>query len=157
MPNFRVSCNTMQPKSQSLKALLSGNAELRQLTATARELQQLHATLCRLLPDSLRNHCLGVEQRTDTLIIYMDNAANATLIRYQQRQLLSQLAGSRLSCNHLQVRILPPPVPPPALKRVARTLPEPVRAMLQSTAAGLEDGPLSHALRNLAHRRSPRS
>ncbi|MDE2069981.1 MAG: DUF721 domain-containing protein [Gammaproteobacteria bacterium] len=146
----------MQPKSQSLKALLSGNAELRQLTATARELQQLHATVCRLLPESLRGHCLGVEQQADTLIIYMDNAANATLIRYQQRQLLSQLANLRRSCKHLKVRILPPAVPPPAPKRVSRTLPDPVRAMLQSTATGLEDGPLSRSLRNLARRRSPR-
>ena len=146
----------MQPKSQSLKALLSGNAELRQLTATARELQQLHATVCRLLPDALRGHCLGVEQQADTLIICMDNAANATLIHYQQRQLLSQLASLRRSCKHLKVRILPPAVPPPTPKRVSRTLPEPVRAMLQSTATGLEDGPLSRSLRNLARRRSPR-
>ncbi|HKT31689.1 MAG TPA: DciA family protein [Gammaproteobacteria bacterium] len=146
----------MQPKSQSLKALLGGNAELRQLTATARELQQLHAAVCRLLPAALRGHCLGVEQQADTLILYMDNAANATLIRYQQRQLLSQLASLRLACKQLKARISPPAVPPPVPKRVSRTLPEPVRTMLQSTAAGLEDGPLSRALRNLARRRSPR-
>lgn len=146
----------MQPKSQSLKALLSGDAGLRQLTATARELQQLHATVCRLLPDFLRSHCLGVEQQADTLVIYMDNAANATLIRYQQRQLLSQLASRRLSCQHLKVRILPPAVAPPTPTRVSRSLPESVRAMLQSTAAGLEDGPLSRSLHNLARRRSSR-
>ncbi|MGH8281702.1 MAG: DciA family protein [Gammaproteobacteria bacterium] len=146
----------MQPKSQSLKALLSGNAELRQLASTARELQHLHATVCRLLPDSLRGHCLGVEQQADTLIIYMDNAANAMLLRYQQRQLLSQLAARRLPCKHLQARILPPAGTPPAPKRVSRSLPESVRAMLQSTAAALEDGPLSRSLRNLARRRSPR-
>ena len=144
----------MQAKSQSLKALLSGSTELRQLTATARELQQLHVTVCRLLPDSLRGHCLGVAQQADTLIIYMDNAAHVMLLRYQQRQLLSQLAARRLSCKHLKARILPPAVTSPVPKRVSRSLPESVRAMLQSTAAALEDGALSRSLRNLARRRS---
>lgn len=146
----------MRKKSHSLKALLNGNAGLKHLTAAASQMQQLHVQVCRQLPASLSNHCLGVQQQGDTLIIYMDNAASATLLRYQQRGLLSQPAILRLACKRIKVRVLPQPVLPPTPKSVSHAFPEAVRSMLERAAAGLEDGPLSRALRNLARGRNQR-
>ena len=146
----------MQLKSHSLKALLNGNAVLNNLAATARQMQQLHERVCRQLPSSLSGHCLGVRQQADTLVIYMDSAASATLLRYQQRQLMSQLAPVLPSCSHIKVQVLPQSAPSAVTKPVSHVLPETVRAMLESTAAELEDGQLRRSLRNLARDRSHR-
>ncbi|MDE1984414.1 MAG: DUF721 domain-containing protein [Gammaproteobacteria bacterium] len=146
----------MQAKSHSLKALLNGNAELRQLTASARHIQQLHAAVCRQLPASLSSHCVAAEQQADTLVIYMDNAANATLLRYQQQQLVAQLASLLPTCKHVQLRVLPQSVPAPQPQPATRTLSGAVRAMLENTAAALEDGALRRSLQNLARGRSRR-
>lgn len=146
----------MRLKSHSLEALLNGNAGLKHLTAAARELQQLHLQVCQQLPPSLSSHCLGVERQADTLFIYMDNAASATLLRYQQDRLLSQFSARRLTCKHIKVQVLPEPVSPPAPQSLSRSLPETVRSMLESTAAGLEDGRLRRSLQNLARGRNLR-
>jgi hypothetical protein len=146
----------MRLKSHSLKALLNGNAVLKHLTASARQMQQLHDRVCLRLPSSLSGHCLGVRQQADTLVIYMDSAASATLLRYQQRQLMSQLASVLPSCNHIKVQVLPESPPARTSKPVAHVLPETVRAMLESTAAELEDGQLRRSLRNLARGRNHR-
>lgn len=146
----------MQPKSHSLKALLNGNAELRQLTASARQLQQLHAAVCQQLPASVSSHCVAVERQADTLVIYMDNAANATLLRYQQQQLVAQLANLLPSCKQVQLRVLPQSAPAAQPRPVVRTLSDVVRAMLENTAAMLEDGALRRSLQNLARGRSRR-
>lgn len=146
----------MQPKSHSLKALLNGNAELRQLTASARHIQQLHAAVCRQLPASLSSHCVAAEQQADTLIIYMDNAANATLLRYQQQQLVLQFTSLLPTCKHVQLRVLPQSAPAAQPRPVARTLSGAVRAMLENTAAAIENGALRRSLQNLARGRSRR-
>lgn len=147
----------MQPKSQSLKALLHGNAELRQLTANVRQIRQMHAAVCRQLPASLSSHCVAAEQQGDTLIIYMDNAAHATLLRYQQQQLVLRLASLLPTCKHVQLRVLPQSAPAAQPRPASRTLSGAVRAMLENTAAALEDGALRRSLQNLARGRSRRS
>lgn len=144
----------MQLKPHSLKALLNNSAELKHLTVTAGQMQQLHAQVCRQLPASLSAHCLGVQQHASALIIYMDNAASATLLHFQKNQLMSKLTTMMPSYKHLKVRVLTQPISAPVPQPVTRTLSQQVRAMLESTAAGLDEGRLSRSLRNLARSRS---
>ena len=146
----------MLSKSHSLKALLNGNAALKHLSAGARQMQQLHEQVCQQLPSSLRGHCLGVRRQAETLVIYMDSAASATLLRYRQLQLVSQLAALLAPCDRIKVQVLPETAPTQTPKSTAHVLPETVRAILESTAAELEDGQLRRSLRNLARGRNHR-
>ncbi len=148
------------PQSHSLGALLNqqSNSPLKLLTAEAHRLNQLREQICRRLPPALAPHCLGGERETETgtLVIYMDSAATAMPVRYQQQQLLQRLAADNLRCTAVKVKILPEPPLPPGPKPSPRTLPDAVRQILENTAAGLEDGPLSRSLRRLARNRAPR-
>ena len=146
------------PKSRSLGALLNpqSNSPLKLLTAEAHRLCQLRGQIRRQLPPALTSHCLGGELEAGTLVIYMDSAATAMPVRYQQQQLLQRLAADNLRCTAVKVKILPEPPLPPGPKPSPRTLPDAVRQILENTAAGLEDGPLSRSLRRLARNRAPR-
>jgi len=111
----------MLSKSHSLKALLNGNAALKHLSAGARQMQQLHEQVCQQLPSSLRGHCLGVRRQAETLVIYMDSAASATLLRYRQLQLVSQLAALLAPCDRIKVQVLPETAPTQTPKSTAQS------------------------------------
>lgn len=150
-PNLADRLPMTVPKSRSLDALLAeGGSRLRLLAAEAARLNTLGDQVRRQLPAALQPHCLGAELETGTLVIYMDSPATAAPIRYQQRELLAKFAAVNLICTALRVQVLPEPPVAPAPKPAVRTLPDPVRQILESTAAGLDEGPLSRALLRLA-------
>lgn len=142
-------------KSHSLDALLDSSAQLKQMTAVARQLQRLREQVRGQLPPNLVGHFLGAQWQDGTLIIYMDSSASATLLRYQQRELIYRLATVHLPANHIKIQVAHPPAAA-SPKQAARSLPEAVCTLLESTAAGLENGPLSRSLRHLARRHSQR-
>ncbi|MGA9852161.1 MAG: DciA family protein [Gammaproteobacteria bacterium] len=146
----------MTPKSHSLDALLTGGSRLKLLTAEARRLTCLRDRVRRQLPPASAPHCLGAELEAGTLVIYMDSAAAATPVRYQQRELIYKFAADALACTAIKVQILPEPPLSPVLKPAARLLSDAVRRMLENTANGLEEGSLSRSLRRLARGRTPR-
>lgn len=143
------------PKSHSLNSLLSeADGQLTFLTTEARRRLRLCDQVRRRLAAALAPHCLGATLESGTLVIYMDSAAAATPVRYQQRELLARLSAD-ISCTTIQVRVLPDasvPTRPPG----THGLPEAARTILENTAASLEDGPLSRSLRHLARNRTPR-
>ncbi|MGH8398071.1 MAG: DciA family protein [Gammaproteobacteria bacterium] len=145
-----------KPKSHSLDALLTGSSQLKFLTAQARQLTRLRDKLRRQLPPALASHCLGAELEAGTLVIYMDSAAAAMPVRYQQRELIHKLAGDHLSCTAIKVQILPEPPLAPEAKPVRPALSDPVRQILENTAANLEEGRLSDSLKRLARGRTSR-
>jgi hypothetical protein len=146
----------MPPKSHSLDALLNSSSQLKQLASIARQLQRLREQVRGQLPPNLVGHFLGAQYRDGTLVIYMDSSASATLLRYQQRELAYRLAAALLPSTHIKIQVAHPPAVAVASKPAVRSLPAAARAMLESAAAGLEDGPLSRSLRRLARRRNPR-
>ena len=144
------------PKSHSLDTLLTqSSTQLKLLTAEAQRLIHMRDRVRRQLPPALASHCLGAELEAGTLVIYMDSAATATPVRYQQRELLEKLAAYDLRCSAIKVQILPEPPLPPVIKPVPRILSDAVRQILENTAAGLDEGPLSRSLRRLARGRTP--
>lgn len=141
----------MPRKTHSLDALLGSSPQLKQLTAAARQLQRLREQIRGQLPSNLLSHFVGAQWQGNTLVIFMDSSASATLLRYQQRELTYRLATVHLTANHIKIQVaLPPATATP--KKPARSLPPAICSMLESTAAGLEDGALSRSLRQLARR-----
>jgi len=144
------------PKSNSLNTLLTSNgSQLKLLAVEAHRLAGLRETVRNQLPPALAFHCLGAQLEAGTLVIYMDSAASATPVRYQQRELLDKFANHNLGCTSVKVQILPDPPLQPAPKKARRTLSNAVRQILETTAAELDDGPLRHSLQRLARNRNP--
>ena len=145
------------PAFNSLSALLTGSdARLRQLLAGSRQLIQLRDTVRRHLPPALAPHCLGAYLESGTLILFMDSAASATPIRYQQRDLLGIFAAAGLGCDTLKVQVLPLACLPPSPQTPPPAITEKSRQVLESTATQLAEGPLKTSLQRLARNRNPR-
>lgn len=145
------------PAFNSLNALLTGSdARLRQLLAGSRQLIQLRDTVRRHLPSTLAPHCLGAYSESGTLIIFMDSAASATPVRYQQRDLLGKFNAAGLVCDSLKVQVLPFPPVPPSPKTPPPAITEKSRQILESTATHLAEGALKTSLQRLARNRNLR-
>lgn len=144
----------MTPKPRVLGAMLSGgNARLTSLTAESRVRFSLRDHVRRCLPTAFAPRCSGAELEAGTLTVYMDSAANATVLRYQQRELQSRLAADGLTCDRIRVQVLPKVLPPAAAPRTAREFAESARRRLETTAASLEDGALRRSIQKLARGR----
>jgi len=145
------------PKFHSLNSLLTSNgSQLKLLTVEAQQLIRLRDIVRRQLPSALVPHCLGAQLEAGTLVIYMDSAATATPVRYQQRDLLDKFVADDLHCLSLKVQVLPDPPIPPTPKAAAHMLSNAVRQILETTAAELAEGSLKHSLQRLARNRNPR-
>lgn len=145
------------PNLHTLNSLLSSNdSQIKRLTVEAQQLMRLRDAVRRQLPPALAPHCIGAQLEAGILVIYMDNAATAIPVRYQQRELLSKLAVDGLICPSLKVQILPDPPMPPAPKTPPRPLSNTVRQILETTAAQLAEGSLKNSLQHLARNRNTR-
>jgi hypothetical protein len=145
------------PNLHTLNSLLTGSdSQIKRLTREAQHLIGLRDAVRRQLPPALCHHCLGAQLEASTLVIYMDSAATATPVRYQQRELLGKLAVDGLSCSSLKVQVLPDPPSAPVPKAPTRTLSDAVRQILETTAAQLAEGSLKNSLQRLARNRNPR-
>lgn len=144
----------MTPKPRALGSLLSGgNARLASLAAESRVRFGLRDHVRRCLPAAFAPRCSGAELETGVLTVYMDSAAGATLLRYQQRELQSRLAADGLTCDRIRVQVLPNVLPPAAPLRAVREFAESARQRLETTAAALEDGALRRSIQKLARGR----
>ncbi|MGA9854418.1 MAG: DciA family protein [Gammaproteobacteria bacterium] len=141
----------------SLNSWLTGNnSQIKRLTVEAQQLIHLRDTVRRQLPPALAPHCIGAQHEAGVLVIYMDSAATATPVRYQQQDLLSKLAAAGLNCQSLKVQVLPDPPTLPAPKAPPYTLSNTVRRILETTASQLAEGSLKNSLQHLARNRNPR-
>ncbi len=57
----------------------------------AQNIQSLTTSLHSRLPSNLRQHCWVVDITDQTLVILTNNAERATILRYQQHELLKQI------------------------------------------------------------------
>lgn len=145
------------PDIPTLSSLLTGNdSQIKRLTLEAQQLIRLRDAVRRQLPPALSHHCIGAQLEADVLVVYMDSAATATPVRYQQRELLRKLAVDDFNCQSLKVQVLPDPPLAPAPKAPPRTLSNTVRHILETTAAQLTDGSLKNSLQRLARNRNSR-
>ncbi|MGH8277958.1 MAG: DciA family protein [Gammaproteobacteria bacterium] len=146
------------PQPRALGALLKdGNSELHTLATAARTRLALREHVRRCLPPEFAPHVSAAELDASVLTVCMDNAAGATLLRYQLDDLRTRLAADGLRCHRIRVLVLPDAPTATAAPRAARQFEDSIRERLASTAASLEDGALRRAIQKLAHhRREPR-
>jgi hypothetical protein len=141
----------------TLDALLTSDAsQIKRLTVEARQLIRVRDAVRRQLPPALAPHCIGAQLEAGILVVYMDSAAAATPVRYQQRDLLSRLAADGLKCQSLKIQIMPHPTTPPAPQAPPINLSNTVRRILETTASQLAEGSLKNSLQHLARDRNLR-
>lgn len=148
----------MSNKPERVGHLYKQDSHMKWLASRAQQLNKLNIILQKTLPLQFSNHCQLANVTADTIIIHTDKASYASLLRFQ----------APLVCKTLSAH-LPEPVSKLKVKvRPIQTLSEQTghavihvstktAALLTSTAAEIEDGPLKTALNNLAKRQSDKS
>lgn len=148
----------MTSRPRALGTLLSdGSNRLVSLATESKSRVALRERVRGCLPAAFAPQCSHAELEAGVLIVSVDNAAAATLLRYQLAELQTRLAKQGLPCDRIRVQVLPAVRLAAAPARTARVFEESVRQRLASTAASLEDGALRRSLQKLArHRGKPR-
>jgi hypothetical protein len=100
----------MKPgKPQSIKSLLKNpGSALARVADDAAAHERLSRQVRGLLPPDLATHVLSVNLRDETLVIITDSAAWATRIRYQQGDIMQNLATQHgVIANKLVTKVRP--------------------------------------------------
>lgn len=133
------------------------NRGLQPLLARLKRHRDLLAAVRRFLPEAMRPHCLAcVLDDRGLLTLYVDTAAWASRLRFQQMALLPAL-GEIAAVRRIQARVLLP------VARVERAAPPPrvpdpaILAQLEHNARFVDDPKIRRALERLveAMKRSP--
>lgn len=134
-----------------------GDSRIAALASESAARSALRERIRRCLPAAFAPQCSHAELEAGTLIVFMQSAAGATLLRYQLGELQTRLAAGGFTCSQIRVQVLPSVPQAAAAAPAVRVFEESVRQRLETTAASLEDGVLRRSIRNLArHRREPR-
>lgn len=145
----------MSQKPERLEQVYKQNSHFKWLSARARQLDKLNIILQKSLPLQFVNHCRLANISADRVIIHTDKATFASLLRFQAPQLCKALSAHLPEpVSRLEVKVRP-------LTTINRPdsennihLSTKTAALIESTAADIEDGPLKTALSKLAKRQS---
>jgi hypothetical protein len=143
----------MSQKPERLEQVYKHNSHFKWLAARARQLNKLNIILQKSLPLQFVNHCRLANISADKVIVHTDKAAFASLLRFQAPQVCKALSTHLPEpVSRLEVKVRP-------LNTISRPnqennihLSTKTAALIESTAAEIEDGPLKAALNKLAKR-----
>jgi|SRR5690554_2057481 len=146
----------MSQKPERLATVYKQNSHFKRLAARARQLDKLNTILQENLPLQFANHCHLANISGDRLIVHTDKAAFASLLRFQAPQLCKTLSEHLPEpVTRLEVKVRPlDSIQRPVHAGAYLHLSTKTAALLQSTAAEIEDGPLKAALKKLASRKT---
>ena len=145
----------MSNKPEHLGQIYKQDSHFKWLAARAQHLNKLNIILQKSLPLQFSQHCRLANIIADKVIIHTDKASYASLLRFQAPMLCKALSAhlpepvSKLDVKVRPIETLGRPAGQPAMSVSTKTA-----ALLESTAADIEDGPLKNALSKLAKRRS---
>lgn len=145
----------MSDKPKRMKQVCQQNSQFNRLFARAGQLDKLNIILQKSLPLQFVNHCQLANISGDSLVIITDKAAYASMLRFQGPQICQALSAhlpEPVGRLEVKVRPLPAVKRPPASNNMQ--LSTKTAALLNSTAAEIEDGPLKIALHKLALRQA---
>lgn len=134
---------------KSLDQFVKRGDTLGRLKHMTRQLDALTRCVRRAVPADMTSHIRGCVIRGDTLVVFTNNALQASALRYQQ---LDILAAARtfpgIQPERVQFKILPPePLPREASRH---DISSDSRQLLRQAASTIHDEELAAALRRLA-------
>jgi len=143
----------MSNKPKRIDAIYQHNSQLNQLAKRSRKLTQLDIILQQIIPDQFVAHCHLANINEHTVIVHTDNAAYASLLRFQADTVCKTLSEHiPQMVTKLVVKVRPTYIPlqsqPPP---TANKLPHNAAIALQQTADTMEPSALKTALEKLCH------
>lgn len=146
----------MSRKPERLAKLYKQNSHFKWLTVHAQQLSKLNIILQKSLPLQFSNHCRLANISLDKVVIHTDKASYASMLRFQAPLICKTLSAHLPEpVSKLDVKVRPlPTLIRQSGNHAAMHISTKTAALLQSTAAEIEDGPLKSALNKLAKRQS---
>jgi hypothetical protein len=143
----------MSKQPEQIHSVYKKNAALNKLIQRAQLLEKLNHEFQRHLPAQFSAHCRLANIDNDTIIVHVDNASFASLLRFQAPKLCQTLANE-LNLNIQSMRVKVKPIHYGKSESVTNTmtLPKSAASILQQTAACLDEGSLKSSLEKLAKR-----
>ena len=143
----------MSKQAEHISNICTNNNQLNVLAKRARQLEQLDTAFQASLPAEFVAHCRLVNISDNALIVHTDNAAYASLLRFQASTLCQALSAQLpQTIDKLDVKVRPLFTPTEPVKLAERILDDNAANTLQQTADFLEQGDLKTALEKLAKR-----
>ncbi|MCB2428126.1 DUF721 domain-containing protein [Methylophaga pinxianii] len=143
----------MSNKPLHFTTVCKSNLLLQQMSKRAQKLTQLNSILQEILPPQFAGHCQLANMKDQKIVIHTENAAIASLLRFHSATICktfsSQLAEKIV---RVDVKVKPNHPRPPSTQSNIIDMSHNNAALIEQTAAGLDDGQLKTALRRLAKR-----
>jgi hypothetical protein len=144
----------MSKQPEQINAICQHNEMLAKLAQHAQLIEKLNHTLHQTLPLQFSAHCHLANIKNQTLIIHTDNAAFASLIRFQVPALCKTFTEHlEMPINHIEIKVRPKRTAQVTVKPPTTTaLPESAARVIQQTAEVIGNETLSASLKKLANR-----
>ena len=144
----------MSNKPERINTICQDNSQLKQLAKRSQQLTKLDYILQQIIPAKFATHCHLANINGQTVIIHIDNAAYASLLRFQADTVCKALSEHiPQTVNKLVVKVRPTYTPLSSQHLPTINLPDSAATSLQQTADIMEDGALKTALEKLIQRR----
>ena len=129
-----------------------GDNDLAKLMRRAKALNNLNKVICGILPPNLKDHCTVANIRNKQLIILAESATWATLLRYEQGNILAQLHQNPKYkvIEAIKIKLAPVEHASQVLFRRPRTPNPDARQAIHSLADSIEDEELRASITRLA-------
>lgn len=145
----------MSDKPRAFARLCQQHPHLLQLHSRAQKLTQLDILLQAILPSNFAGRCRLVNREGSEATIIAENAAIASLLRFQTRKICQQLSNQLAEpVSKITVKVRPNYQLQPARARLQPTLSlsDDNARLIKQTAEGISDLQLKAALSRLAKR-----
>jgi hypothetical protein len=145
----------MSNKPKHVSQIYKQHSQMNWLATRVQQLNKLNLILQQSLPLQFSNHCSLANVTADKIIVLTDNASYASLLRFQAPVVCKALSAHLPEPVYkLEVKVRPRQSLIEKTDHAAVHVSTKTAALLESTAAAIEDGPLKTALTKLARRRS---
>lgn len=143
----------MSNKPLHFATVCQTNQHLQQMTKRAQKLTQLNSILQEILPSQFVGHCQLANLSDNKVIVHTENAAIASLLRFHSPT-ICQTFSTQLghTVKRLEVKVKPAHHPQQAARNNKMDISNNNAALLEQTAADMDDGELKTALHRLAKR-----
>lgn len=143
----------MSKQPEQINSVYKKKPALKNLMQRARLLEKLNLQLQRQLPAQFSAHCRLANVDNGTLIVHVDNASYASLLRFQAPSLCKTLSSElQLNIQTIKVKVRPIQHTKPNTNTNSISLPKSAASILQQAAADMDTSSLKSALEKLANR-----
>lgn len=145
----------MSNKPEHVSKIYKQHSQMNWLAARAQHLNKLNVILQQCLPLQFSNHCSLANVTADKIVVLTDKASYASLLRFQAPVVCKALSAYLPEPVYkLEVKVRPHQSLIEKTEHAAVHVSTKTAALLESTAAAIEDGPLKTALYRLARHQS---